>query len=87
MIGEYDDCIDCEWMAIAHVLEGVAQQDDVFGEQVLTTVSQIYCEKEAATGKKVASIVGHRHSIADEPTERRWVSLPLNPSYGLLGPR
>jgi hypothetical protein len=38
MIGEHDDCIDCEGMAMTYVLEGVAQQSDIVSKQPLTTV-------------------------------------------------
>src|SRR5438477_1271824 len=64
IVGQYNDCIDCERMSRPRVTERTPQQRDVLDKKPKPTIFQIYGEEVARSRNEVAPIICHHPNRA-----------------------
>jgi hypothetical protein len=59
VVGQYDECVDVEWVPFACAARGLTQGFDLFGQKTAATIEEICREEPASSGDKCATVIWH----------------------------
>jgi len=59
VVGQYDECVDVEWVPLARATRGLTQGFDLVGQKTAATIEEICCEEPASSRDKCATVIWH----------------------------
>jgi len=59
VVGQYDECVDMEWVPLARAACGLTQGFDLVSQKTAATIKEICREEPASSRDKCATIIWH----------------------------